>query len=702
MATSILNSVGSAVAGPVGAVVGSLLGRQIDRQLFRRASAARISDLRVPSANYGAEVPAIAGAMRVAGTVVWASDVVEGIRASKNGSRQARSVSFALALSSSELRAVKRIWADGRLIRGAAGDHKTAFQLRLLSGTADQQPDPLISSFEGTGSTPAYRNMSLLIFEDFDLGSFGNRIPQINVEIESTTSAVSVATLIASTLKLPMEAGAAKALARGFALQGETVSEALLPLISLFRHEFSFGASWEAEAKPLSHHLPTAIYNFVHDERQVGSPNLKGPAKVAVRYFDEGLDFGVGEKSVGVQGTGPVTRFDFPGTLTSDQAKALAQEQLAAIGSEKQRITLSLPLANGAGIRLGDRITTEDLSRPALRVVQKRFRNDHVELVLLPATDAVESLQSDAGRIAVERDEPPSPLRLAAFELPGELNDGRTSLAVAVAGGKKPYRPVLLDVSIAGATAQVASAERPAITGRLMQPVGGKAADILDLASVIDVELDSDDWLFSVDDADLYGGANIAFVGSEVLQFGSAVATGDRRYRLRRLIRGRFGSNIVSEHAIGTGFVLFEPAALSQLPANAQIIGAPVQVRTLDASGEDVIAATSFQGAFLLPLSPVHLAARWMGASLQLSWIRRSRQGAPWLDHVDAPLGESSEGYLVAISGVSGVQLELTSSTSQIIIAPEVLNGLGAKPWTCAVRQVGDFGVSRERLLEIN
>src|SRR3712207_7324619 len=62
-------------------------------------------------------------------------------------------------------RAVRRIWADGKLLRGAAGDFKTATKFRLHLGGEDQAADPLIASAEGSDSCPAYRGTAYAMFE---------------------------------------------------------------------------------------------------------------------------------------------------------------------------------------------------------------------------------------------------------------------------------------------------------------------------------------------------------------------------------------------------------------------------------------------------------------------------------------------------------------------------------------------------------
>lgn len=77
MATLVLTAVGGAVGGPVGAAIGAILGQQIDGRLFapKGRQGPRLGDLAVQTSSYGSELPKIFGMMRVAGTVVWATDL---------------------------------------------------------------------------------------------------------------------------------------------------------------------------------------------------------------------------------------------------------------------------------------------------------------------------------------------------------------------------------------------------------------------------------------------------------------------------------------------------------------------------------------------------------------------------------------------------------------------------------------------------
>ena len=86
MATLVLTAVGNALGGTLGAVgaavggaAGALAGRSIDGLIFRPGgrTGPRLSDLQVQTSRYGAPIPRLHGTIRVAGTVIWATDLKE-------------------------------------------------------------------------------------------------------------------------------------------------------------------------------------------------------------------------------------------------------------------------------------------------------------------------------------------------------------------------------------------------------------------------------------------------------------------------------------------------------------------------------------------------------------------------------------------------------------------------------------------------
>jgi hypothetical protein len=176
----------------------------------------------------------------------------------------------------------------------------------------------------------------------------------------------------------------------------------------------------------------------------------------------------------------------------------------------------------------------------------------------------------------------------------------------------------------------------------------------------IDVALLNDGMeLTSRSDAELANGANLALIGDELIQFGVAEPLGAGRYRLRRLLRGRSGTEwACATHAAGEPFLLIDRAALTPIEVSPGAVGAGLRVT---AAGRDdgpggVTAARRISGEAVRPPSPVHLLIYREEQDVQVSWIRRSRAGWPWLDGTDAPLGEEQECYELTISGANFVR----------------------------------------------
>jgi hypothetical protein len=184
VATLILGAVGGIIGGAVGRLAGAVIGQQIDGRLLgpKPANGPRLSDLSIQSSSYGAPLPRLFGRTRVSGTVIWATDLLEERRRVSTGKGRPKqtvfsyAANFAVALSARPAGRIGRIWADGRLLRGAAEDFKTQTGFRFHGGSEDQAPDPLIAAREGAGQAPAYRGIAYAVFEDFALESYGNRI----------------------------------------------------------------------------------------------------------------------------------------------------------------------------------------------------------------------------------------------------------------------------------------------------------------------------------------------------------------------------------------------------------------------------------------------------------------------------------------------------------------------------------------------
>lgn len=202
MATIVLSALGTVFGGPVGGALGALFGRQLDRAIVGTPSreGPRLKELAVTTSSYGTPIARQHGKVRAGGTLIWATELAESSE-STGGKGQptlttyAYSASFAVALSSRPIHGIGRIWADGNLLRGAAGDLKTGGAMRVYDGHGDQPVDPLIASDKGA-LCPAFRNIAYVVFEDLQLADFGNRIPALTFEIVADEGPIALADLL--------------------------------------------------------------------------------------------------------------------------------------------------------------------------------------------------------------------------------------------------------------------------------------------------------------------------------------------------------------------------------------------------------------------------------------------------------------------------------------------------------------------------
>ncbi len=181
-----LNVLGTQIAGQaIGRSIGAVAGSAIDGVLLGRSiEGPRLKSFQVMESREGAPIANVYGRMRVGGQVIWAARFKEtrterssGGKGGPTTTEYSYSVSFAVGICEGELTRIERVWANGAPLA------LTNYAHRLYRGTETQVPDGLIEAVEGVGSTPAYRGLAYLVFEDFPLDPFGNRLPQLSFEV---------------------------------------------------------------------------------------------------------------------------------------------------------------------------------------------------------------------------------------------------------------------------------------------------------------------------------------------------------------------------------------------------------------------------------------------------------------------------------------------------------------------------------------
>jgi hypothetical protein len=712
LATLVFSTVGTILGGPIGGAIGALIGQSVDQQLLAPASRGpRLGDLAVQTSSYGTQIPRIYGAMRVAGSVVWATDLVEGEQTSGAKGQPdvvySYSVSLAVALSSRPVGAVGRIWADGQLLRGAEGDFKVPVTFRFYDGSEDQEIDPLIASIEGIASTPAYRGFALAVFENLELAQFGNRIPFMTFEIIADQTPPAIGEVLGDASAGAIESDSGRQIA-GYAAYGRSVAAAVQPLVDCF--DVPLFDDGSVMRPPLSA-VPVAIGE---DEWGNSADSAKAPriqreqlpvrdvaSVLRLSYYDPERDYQAGEARAAVgEQSGNAAQQDLPAVLLAADAKALVQQMLARQWTQRDRLTLRLP-PQRSGIEPGSLV--ELGMTPKLWRVDKCTIEAFVTILeLRPCYEAAIAISADAGRIAASSDVVEEGVTVALLDMPDVLGAASASPTLILAGSSASsgWRSRPLTISGAGQVIAVQTARRKSILGQATTMLGDGSPWLVDETDALEVELvDANQWLTSCADDALAEGTNLALLGDELLQFAQASPLGEGRFRLSRLLRGRAGTEwAMSGHEAGDTFCLIQRDALQVVALPSWMTGATLTVADRGgASATAVVAANA-----LKPFAPVNLFAGIQASGdLALSWTRRSRSGRAWLDQVDVPVGEAREQYRVSVSGAASA-IEITCDQPNATIAAAQLSALGSGSATVEVRQVGDWAASPAAQATIN
>lgn len=249
------------------------------------------------------------------------------------------------------------------------------------------------------------------------------------------------------------------------------------------------------------------------------------------------------------------------------------------------------------------------------------------------------------------------------------------------------------------------TAATEAVLGTATNLLGGGQSAVIDRENAVEVLLaNPDHWLQSCDDAALVGGANLAVVGDELIQFGTVEPIAPGRFRLSRLLRGRRGSEwAMAAHVADEPFLLIDARALKGIAASASAIGTGVTVTAYGPAndGQEPVATRIIEGEAARPLSPAQLSGELHAdGSLELGWTRRSRRGFAWIDAVDVPPDPDHNGYRISIAG-SAASAEHSVTEPQLVVTPAELASLGIGPWIITARQVGSIGLSRPSTITI-
>lgn len=204
-------TVGFVLGGPSGAILGANLGGMAAGAFFPKTQRVqlptqegpRLGDLRAQTSTYGNMIPKVYGTMRLAGNVIWSTDIKE-VKTEKTSTQTSSGggkgggggktttsqttvtyeyfITLAIAICEGPIDEVIRVWADSKVLtEDVLSSAQGKYNVHL--GDEDQTVDDIMAKYLTAGTIPAYRGMAYVVVEDFPLAEYGNRIPNFTFEV---------------------------------------------------------------------------------------------------------------------------------------------------------------------------------------------------------------------------------------------------------------------------------------------------------------------------------------------------------------------------------------------------------------------------------------------------------------------------------------------------------------------------------------
>lgn len=699
----------------------------------------KLSDLRLSGSSFGSPWPRIWGSGRVGGQVIWArrvnaaGDHLRGEKRSAGkkggGSEWVYFTTFAVGFCQGAIffpdpsidpgrgtfgyrnHWIKRIWFNDEVVYQASGPSTVTlnkYGATIRRGAEDQAVVSIIAGSEGlSGNTPAFRGTVYAVFEDLNLRTYGNTIPQISAEI--VTDAVSAADVLGDLCRsVGLKASEIDVTAvtsisvTGFVWSTrEPVRNAIEQLCRVYDVDI-------VEVDGVLRFIPRgsgSIFPISDDWLGTAEDGAKGirisrkrlrkddlPARVTVQYFDASSLYQVGSMSDWRQTEGNVSDQSIPTgfVLTGDEALKIAKREIDRAWSENEELNLTLPMA-ALQLAPGDRISVN--VRPSRSVTARITSMKLAPIGAVSVTAVIEdsdvSIQVVSGSTgnAAPKEYPVVP---SAFDCwsEREVIDAHSSTAgfYVAATGETGWSGAQVWYLPPGATEYI---EGPFISGR---GVFGEATSTLsnsgasvgarDLTNTVGVDLsDSEGELETIEDVAVDGGQNWAWIGDEIVGFSTATLTGANQYTLSRLLRGIRLSSLPT-HSSGERFALAN-SSVARIQVPDAHVGETYQVKCV--SPGQTLADVTAKSVVIIARTPTTTEATVSGllrphfvtpadVSLTLDDTWRSAS-APGSVPANAQLlivmvewentsGSATRKTLEVRSGPSGTAYAVVSSTS--------------------------------------
>lgn len=419
------------------------------------------------------------------------------------------------------------------------------------------------------------------------------------------------------------------------------------------------------------------------------------PIEVTCDYHDASRDYEVGSqrarRSV-TRGARAVAKVDVPLVCTATAAKKIAARLLYSAWVERNRFRFFLS-RSGLAIEPSDIVEVSGARVRVMRVVASQGGLLQFDGVAAIPENFGQTAQADGGQAGAAGAVSAVATVLHVMDLPLlRAADDQAGVYVTVSG-LTGWRGASLWCSEDQVNfSRVTTLTDAAIMGVAVTALPARSVAVMDRASTVRVQLLRGS-LSSCSEAELLGGANVALIGAEIVQFQTATLVEEGLYELSGFLRGRRGTEAAA-HQVGEAFVVLQEGTVHFLPVPLSERGKVVHFRAVSDGGSLALAQDipfAYGMKTLAPFAPEHvrtLREGGVGSDATLSWVRCARKNAAWVDYIDVPLDESEERYIVEVMNGAAVMRSF-----------EVVGG--ASVVYTAAMQTADWGASVPSSLDV-
>lgn len=531
---------------------------------------------------------------------------------------------------------------------------------RFYKGSNTQTADTFMSSwvtsynarYLGISAVPAYREIAYLFFEDLDVTNYGNRIPNISVELDGIKPSLAdiVLDMCASTgldvsTQVDASAGAETPI-DGYVISSRTsAQDALNPVLQYgwFKLPEIDGQlklvpklNTPSVSVPYGHLGASVISGGLSADQDVMTctiPQFQDlPGKVEINYIssDNGR-FMQSATQIDVRQLDDdlinVVTLQYSLTMTDYNAKTLASRILDTSHREGRSFNFKLPIRY-LGTTVTDVITVDWNGVPLILEIQEcelgLFGEMRCKAVLAENTSTTyTNFNAGSGVVNI-----PTSAGIAVpasfFAWSGkEIRDEDQIYPGFYVGATGPYNWTGGGIyySVDGGASYVFAQSIPNKTavGLSTTTLGAGTAGVWDTVNTVTVTLDDTGELQSSTDAAVLAGLdNWAYIGGEYIGFVNATLVSGRTYTLSRLRRGGRGTTVTAK-ASGSNFVKME-SSVARVPVATSLQGTTVKVKVVS-SYQEVSDVTAIDVVIAVPTTPAAIAGLTTSLSEKMRWL---------------------------------------------------------------------------------